>query len=102
MGVLNITPRERMTDREGRPYFAWDTALTLAEFESRLRDPDPAVRAYFLGKLMRQARPDDVFAFVTTREIAERWPDVVPHLGDTRRFWSWLLHAWGALGDDRG
>jgi hypothetical protein len=38
----------------------------LEEFRERLRDPDPAVRAYYLGKLMRQAKPDDVFTFPWT------------------------------------
>jgi hypothetical protein len=41
------------------------TEMTLDEFRGKLRDPDPDVRAYFLGKLMmRQAKPDDVFSFI--------------------------------------
>ena len=36
--------------------------------------------AHFLGKLMRQAKPDDVFVFVSVAEI--------------RRFWSWILELW--------
>jgi hypothetical protein len=40
----------------------------------RLADPDPEVRAYYLGKLMRQAKPDDVFTFVTLREIKALFP----------------------------
>jgi hypothetical protein len=27
------------------------------------------IRAYYLGKLMRQAKPDDVFTFVTLAKI---------------------------------
>jgi hypothetical protein len=63
--MLNPTPRERMVDAQGRPYFLWDCDLDLETFQERLRDPDPAVRAYFIGKLMRQAKPDDVFQFVS-------------------------------------
>ena len=100
MSVLNITPRERMVDARGRPYFAWDVDLTLEQFESRLADPDPVVRAYFLAKLMRQARPDDVFAFVTPAKIAGAWDLVAPKLGRTRAFWSWLLARWGAIADE--
>jgi hypothetical protein len=33
------------------------------------QDPDPQVRAYFLSKVMRQGKPDDVFSFVTLREL---------------------------------
>jgi hypothetical protein len=94
MSVLNITPRERMTDAQGRPYFLWDCDLTLDGFEALLRDADPEVRAYNLGRLMRQARPDDVFAFVTLREIRAAWPLAQRYLGRTRAFWSWILDRW--------
>jgi hypothetical protein len=43
--------------------------MTLDEFRRGLKDPNPEVRAYLVGKLMRQAKPDDVFTFVSTREI---------------------------------
>ena len=63
--MLHPTRPEALTDGRGRPYFLWDCDLTLDEFVDRWRDPDPEVRAYFLAKLMRQAKPDDVFQFVT-------------------------------------
>lgn len=94
MSVLNITPRERMIDADGRPYFLWDSELTLDGFEALLRDPDPEVRAYNLGRLMRQARPDDVFAFASLREIRAAWPLLERYLGRTRTFWAWLLERW--------
>lgn len=76
-----------------------DPDLTLAAYQARLRDPDPEVRAYFLGKLMRQAKPDDVFSFVTVDELAAALPAVGPYLGKTRAFWTWLLAHWtGTLG----
>ena len=48
--------------------------MTLAAFETKLEDPRPSVRAYWVGKLMRQAKPDDVFLFVRPRTIRELWP----------------------------
>ena len=92
--VLNLTPPEALTDPQGRPYFLWDCDLTLTEFEERLRDPDPTVQAYFVAKLMRQAKPDDVFRFVTLVTVRTLWPTLVRYLGHTRPFWSWLLKAW--------
>lgn len=100
MVFLNITPRERLTDAAGRPYFAWDSDLTLAEFQRRLQDADPQVRGYFAGKLMRQARPDDVFAFLTVAGIGEDWAFIQPHLGASRDFWTWILTRWGVLNRD--
>ena len=94
VAVLNLTSPEVLTDSQGRPYFLWDCDLTLTEFEERLRDPDPVVQAYFIAKLMRQAKPDDVFRFVTLAKIRTLWPTLVPHLGHARPFWSWLLETW--------
>lgn len=43
---------------------------------------------------MRQAKPDDVFQFVSRATIRELWPSVQRYLGKTRNFWSWLLASW--------
>jgi hypothetical protein len=94
MSILAPTPDDRMVDARGRPYFLWDDDLTVDAFRARLRDPDPDVRAYYLGKLMRQAKPDDVFRFVTLREIEAALPAVERYLGRSRPFWLWLLERW--------
>ena len=96
MSVLAQTPDERLVDARGRPYFLWDEDMSIDEFRARLRDPDPAIRAYSLGKLMRQAKPDDVFRFVTLREIEESLPGAERYLGRSRPFWMWLLERWRA------
>lgn len=98
--MLTPTPPSALTDGRGRPYFLWDCDLDVAQFQERLRDPDADVRAYFLAKLMRQAKPDDVFQFVTVADIREAWPRLVRHLGRSRPFWSWLLEAWSRSGND--
>ena len=94
MSVLAPTPPERMVDAKGRPYFLWDEDITLDTFCGRLADPDPEVRAYYLGKLMRQAKPDDVFTFATLGEIQKLFPHLVRYLGRTREFWIWALDHW--------
>jgi hypothetical protein len=94
MPNLAPTPPDRLVDGRGRPYFLWDEDMTLDQFRARLRDDDSAVRAYFLGKLMRQAKPDDVFALVTLREVQEQLTAVEPYLGRSRPFWLWLLERW--------
>jgi hypothetical protein len=43
---------------------------------------------------MRQAKPDDVFSFVTEAEIRDLWSDVQPFLGRTKPFWEWLFAVW--------
>jgi hypothetical protein len=92
--MLNPTPPQRLVDRSQRPYFLWDCDLTLEEFRSRLLDPDPEVRAYFIAKLMRQAKPDDVFTFVSARVIRAHWHRLNRYLGRQRPFWTWLMETW--------
>lgn len=98
MSALNRTPPEKMVDARGRPYFLWDVDMTLERFRELLRDPNRATRAYAIGKLMRQAKPDDVFTFVTTAEIREQWSLIEGYLGQTREFWRWLLATWQEQG----
>lgn len=87
-----------MLDARRRPYFLWDEDLTLEQFRARLRDDDPEVRGYYLGKLMRQAKPDDVFTFVSLEELAAQLPAAERYLGHTREFWKWLLGKWNIGG----
>jgi hypothetical protein len=94
------TPPDKLVDLQNRPYFLWDSELTIDEFREKLRDPSETVRSYMLGKLMRQAKPDDVFLFVSREEIIRQWSAVEPFLGKTRPFWSWLVEQW--KGKDHG
>jgi hypothetical protein len=98
MSALNPTPPDKLVDRQGRPYFLWDMDMTLDAFRAALQDDDPEVRGYLVGKLMRQAKPDDVFTFVSVTEIRELWTVVERHLGKTREFWVWLLDTWKEQG----
>jgi hypothetical protein len=47
---------------------------------------------------MRQAKPDDVFQFVSAHTIRELWPQLEPYLGNTREFWAWLFATWESQG----
>jgi hypothetical protein len=97
MATLAPTPLERMVDAAGRPYFLWDDEMSMEAFQAKLRDPDPEVRAYFIGKLMRQAKPDDVFSFLALEDIGGQWALIERYLGKTREFWEWLLGRWAVL-----
>lgn len=96
--MLAPTPRDRLTDSQGRPYFLWDTEMTLDEFERALREQDSVSRTYLVGKLMRQAKPDDALQFVSPQEMADLWPSIERYLGKSRPFWAWLLEQWERLG----
>jgi hypothetical protein len=92
--LLSLTPADRLVDRADRPYFLWDEEMTLDRFVELLASEDRQVRAYLVGKLMRQAKPDDVFQFVTLEQIRQLWDELARYLGDRRAFWRWLLDRW--------
>ena len=96
--VLHATADKVLLDHENRPYFLWDCDMTLETFNRALRNPDPEIRAYLVGKLMRQAKPDDVFSFVSPRTIRELWPRLERYLGQSRPFWNWLFETWESQG----
>lgn len=90
-----------MLDPQRRPYFLWDVDMTIDDFERAIAQPPSPERSYLIGKMMRQAKPDDVFQFLTLQEVADLWPSVERYLGKTRPFWDWLLGEWESRGDVR-
>lgn len=96
--MLAPTPREQLVDPQGRPYFLWDVDMTLDEFERTLHEAPSPARAYLIGKLMRQAKPDDALQFVSPQEMADLWRSIERYLGKSRPFWTWLLEQWERRG----
>jgi hypothetical protein len=89
--VLAPTPIDRWTDARGRPYFLWHCEVTLDELRALLRDPDDDVRAYWLGTVMRQAKPDDALVLASPAVMRELWPKLADYLGQRRDFWTWYV-----------
>ena len=77
-----------------RPYFLWDVPITDAQFRERLRDPDPRIRAQWEGRVMREARPGEVWQYLTLDEVLRDWKYLYKHLGRRRAFWDYLLDSW--------
>jgi hypothetical protein len=80
-----------LTDDGHYPYFLWWTRTTVGELRRHLADPDPNVRAYWLGALLREANTRDVWLFVTPATIRAMWGRLQRHLGRSRAMWAFLL-----------
>lgn len=83
-----------LDDDNAQPSFIWDVPVTVAELRRHLKHQDPRVRAQWMGRVLREARYQDVWRFVTVDEVLEAFPLVRRHLGRMRRFWEWLLEGW--------
>ena len=79
---------------EAQPYFIWDQPLTVAELRRWLAHSDPATRALWTARVLREARYTDVWRFVTLEQVLGLWPLVQRHLGRTRKFWEFLIEGW--------
>lgn len=80
--------------RPGRPYFLWDVDVTEDELRERLRSDDADTRAQWQRRILREARFDDLWRYLTLEEVLRDWPHIRLYLGRSRRFWEWLLQGW--------
>lgn len=83
-----------LDDPLARPYFLWNEAITCAELRQKLAATDPDERALWIGRIMREARYQDVWKFVRLGDVLELLPRIDRHLGRTREFWRWLIQGW--------
>ena len=80
-----------LKDGSHRPYFLWWSGASVAELHAHLADPNPEVRAYWMGALLREANTRDVWLFVTPDAIRAAWNRLQRHLGRSRAMWAYLL-----------
>jgi hypothetical protein len=73
------------------------TEVTIGGLRERLRDPDPAVRHFWLGALLREANTRDVWYLVEPDAIREAWVGIQRFLGRSRARWAFLLRLPGDL-----
>jgi len=56
-----------------RPYWLWDTDLTLAEFTARLHAESAEERGWALSRLLAHATWPDIWRIVTTEQLRKDW-----------------------------
>lgn len=100
--MLNPTPPDLRLDAHGRPYFLWDVDWSDERFRRELALADDGLRVELIAKLMRQAKPDDVFEYVQVSEVVRLWDRLSPRLGNQRPFWEWIFGRWRELGHVQG
>ncbi|MFI5299687.1 MAG: hypothetical protein ACHREM_16495 [Polyangiales bacterium] len=86
-----------------RPYFLWDVEVTDARLRELLQQPDSDARAQWQAVIMREARYEDVWSYLSIADVVRDWTAIGRHLGRSRQFWEWLLKGWrddGLLADE--
>ncbi len=78
--------------------FAWDRPETAASLRARLATCTGADWLQTAAWLMREARVEQVWQFLTLRQVAESFPQLSPMLGRRHPVWEHLLRAAHELG----
>lgn len=87
-----------LKDRRGRPYFLWDDPTTIEELHNILKSGSPQERVRYMARILREARFEDVWEFLTVADLLEHWDHLQPLLGRKREFWAFFLRAWRTRG----
>jgi hypothetical protein len=82
----------------GVPYFNWDAPVANRVVRQALSAGPEEDRLYWMARIMREARYDDVWAYVSLAEVLQRHEAVRPLLGRRRAFWDFLIAAWREQG----
>lgn len=78
--------------------FAWDRPETVESLRQRLATSTGTEWLRTVAWLMREARVDQVWQFLTLRQVADSFPQLSPMLGRRRPVWEHLLRSAHELG----
>ena len=78
--------------------FAWDRPESAASLRAKLADAAPTEWTRIAAWIMREARVEEVWRFLTLPQIDRAFPELAPLLGRRRPLWEYLLRAARELG----
>jgi hypothetical protein len=81
------------------PYFTWDAPMANADIRRVLAEGPEEERTRWIAHILREARYEDVWAYVSLRrDVLPRWDQIRRQLGRRRAMWEFLIARWRALG----
>jgi len=78
--------------------FAWDRPETADSLRERLAQSSRSEWLRLAAWILREARVEEVWQFLTLREVADAFPHLCTQLGHRRPVWEHLLRAAHELG----
>ena len=83
-----------LSEEDKTPYFLWDEPTTVRQLRERLSSGDPKQWHYYAAKIMREARYDDVWRFLSLQDVNRSWDSLRPILGRKKDLWEFLFSVW--------
>ena len=81
-------------DRTGRPDFLWDERLSGDDLKKLLNGEDEEQRLYYAAKILREARFEEVWDYLSPAFLASHWEKLRGRLGRKKAFWEFFYSTW--------
>lgn len=72
--------------------------MTIRQLREILRSGSAQERLAYTAKILREARYEDVWEFLSVDDLVRHWEQLASRLGRRRAFWEFLLRKWRELG----
>lgn len=81
-----------------RPAFLWDEPLTRDDLKKRLASENEEESLYYAAKILREARFEEVWSYLSPAFLAAHWEKLHRRLGRRKRFWEFFYTTWRSHG----
>jgi len=85
-------------DAMDRPDFLWDEPTTRSDLKQLLSGGDEEARLYYAAKILREARFEEVWEYLSPTFLAANWEKLRGRLGRKQGFWEFIYTTWHAHG----
>lgn len=76
------------------PYFMWDYRYTIRQIRETLSSSDERQRLRMMAKILRDARYEDVWKFISVKDLLREREELMRRLGRQRDFWEFMYKRW--------
>ncbi len=77
------------------PYFCWDRKYTVDDI---LKKIDGSEKYKTIAWLLREAKFQDIWFFITPQYLFLNYSKIEKHLGKDKLFWAYIIGVWDELG----
>ena len=81
-------------DLTDRPDFLWDERLTRDGLKQLLAGESEEERLYYAAKILREARFEEVWDYISPAFLSSHWETLRGKLGRRKGFWEFFYFTW--------
>jgi hypothetical protein len=74
--------------------FLWDEPLTRGDLKKILAGENEEERLYYAAKILREARFEEVWNYLSPKFLASHWEELRRRLGRKKWFWEFFYATW--------